>query len=54
MPLSTPQFPLYRLADQVSPLLAVLKNGVHAVKCALWETCRNLFVIDLFSTHAEI
>lgn len=48
------QFALYSLADQLRPLLAILKNGVHAIQRALWKASRNLLVINLFSAHAKI
>jgi hypothetical protein len=47
------KFAFYGLPNEVSPLLAVNQNGVHAVKRTLWEACRNLLVVYLFSTHAE-
>lgn len=48
------QFALYSFSDQVRALLALVKNGVHTIQCALWKASRNLVVIYLFSAHAKI
>ena len=54
MPLAALQLSFNRLSEEVGAFLAVLKNGVHPVKRPLGEPSRDLLMIDLFSTHAEI
>lgn len=53
LPLPTLQLPVYSLADELCPVLVVLKNGVDSLKRTLRESCGRLFVVDLFSTHAR-
>lgn len=45
------QLPLDGLADQIGQLLAILQNRLHSLPGALWEPCRNLLMVDLFSAH---
>jgi hypothetical protein len=54
MPFTPFEFAFDRLAYQVSPLLVVTQDGIHTGQRSFWETSWNLFVIDLFSAHAEI
>ncbi len=48
------QFPLYRLADQISPFFAVLQDSIHTVKSAGRKPSGHLFVVDLFSCQSDI
>lgn len=41
------------LSDEVGSLLAVLQNGVDAVKRAFREARRGLLVVDLFPAHSR-
>jgi hypothetical protein len=52
MTLTTFQFPLHRLPNELGAIFAVLKNGVDAVKRALREARRGLLMVDLFPAHA--
>jgi hypothetical protein len=52
LPTFTPlQLALDGLADQIGQLLAILQNRLHSLPGALWEPCRNLLMVDLFSAH---
>lgn len=51
MTLSTPQFPLYRLPQEIGALLALGQNGVHAVNGARREPGWHLFLVDLLASH---
>jgi hypothetical protein len=48
------QFPLDSLPDEVGSLFPLLQNLVNAAKGAIWKAGRRLFVVDLFSSHAQI
>ena len=53
MTLAPLQLPLYRFTDEVGATLAILQNRVHSIQRSFRESRRNLFVIDLFSSHAK-
>jgi hypothetical protein len=45
---------LDRLADEVRPALAFLKNGVNTIQRPFGESGRGLLVVDLLSAHWHI
>lgn len=51
-PLTTFQFPLDGIAEEVRPLLAIVQNGVNPVQGSGWESGRGLLVIDPLASHA--
>jgi len=53
-PLAALEFPFNGLADQVCPLLAILKHPVDPRQGSGRKPGWRLFLIDTFSTHAPI
>jgi hypothetical protein len=50
-PFAPCKLPLYRLADQVGALLALVQHLVHSGKCAGREAGRGFLVVDLLPAH---
>lgn len=49
----TLKLPLHGLSNEVGALLAFVQNGVHSLKRALWQPCRDLLVIDAWPAHCR-